>query len=137
MRLRADTREKGLCSCKTSLGTPLKETNKPMRVTHTKMWTDLLGAGVDQAKIDSKPNVYLLELWQQLQGDQKFIVVSCRVTPKEGIKESRRQMRAMRSRTIWCLSPFGGRMPFLPLNRMNAEVHICKRQVGTKGHIWS
>ena len=36
-----------------------------MRVTRTQMWMDLSGVGVDQNKIDEKPNAYLLELWKQ------------------------------------------------------------------------
>ena len=32
-----------------------------VRVTRTQMWVDLLGAGVDQNKIDGKPNTYFLE----------------------------------------------------------------------------
>lgn len=34
----------------------------PTWVTRAWMWVDLLGARVDQNKIDYKPNAYLLEL---------------------------------------------------------------------------
>ena len=37
------------------------------------MWLDILGAGVDQNKVDGKANTYLLELWKQLQADQCFL----------------------------------------------------------------
>lgn len=52
---------------------------QPMKVTCTRMWVDLLGAGADQAEIDKNPNTYLLELWRQLWEDQRF-------TPEEGHK---------------------------------------------------
>lgn len=66
-------------------GTSLKKTNKAVRVTHTQMSINLLGARADPAKINDKPNTYLLELWQPGRSE----VHQVWATPKEGIKQSR------------------------------------------------
>lgn len=44
----------------------------PLKVTQTQMWVNLVLAGVYRDKTDGKPNIYLLELWQQLKVDQWF-----------------------------------------------------------------
>ena len=64
-----------------------------MKVTHTQIWISLLVAGTDGTKIDGKPNAYLLDLWQQLWGDQSFPAMRCGAMPKEGIKESKARLK--------------------------------------------
>lgn len=84
------------------------------------MWMDLVRAGVDRAKIHAQFHAYLLELWRQLQEDQRFIPIRKWAVGIRKVRDFRPRHVPCAWRTTCCCSQSKGR-PCSPLNSMRAH----------------
>lgn len=124
--------QKGTWAVTQQVGKLTKRTGKPLKVTRTQMWVDLVGTDVDQAKTDGKPNTHLMELRQELREEQKFTPMK-RNTPAVKTTKVSKETQAVHLNDYMLPQEVCRGKNALPLNRIKAEEPIYRGQAGTRG----